>query len=375
MAGIYIHIPYCIQKCGYCDFYSIIRLINKSEFVTSLIRDIKLRKYVINGEKIETIYFGGGTPSLLKIDELDRIYKSLVNSFNLESISEITIEVNPDDVTFEYLKSLRDIGFNRLSMGIQSFNDKILTFMNRRHSSIQAKNAVNIAKKVGFTNISIDIIYGIPNMSLDVWVHSIREAIKLDIQHISAYHLTFEPNTPFYTKLKRNEIQEIPDIDSVVQYNILVEKLSEAGFIDYEISNFSKFNLESRHNSNYWSGRNYLGFGPSAHSYVDETRSWNISNLHDYIFMVNSNGKYYEQEELTQKDIFNESIMLGLRTKKGVDINLIRRVFDQKIVNIFNQELIKNISLENVHEQDGYLMVKREKKFLSDKIISNFFIL
>ncbi|TLX77117.1 radical SAM family heme chaperone HemW [Labilibacter sediminis] len=374
MAGIYIHVPYCIQKCGYCDFYSIIRLTSKEDFVATLIKEIEIRKSALVKEGIQTIYFGGGTPSLLSIDELGRIYKALKEHFDISNVQEVTIEVNPDDVTHDFLKSLKNIGFNRLSMGVQSFNNKILAFMNRRHSADQAKNAVQIAKQAGFNNISIDLIYGIPNMSMECWRDSIDQTIDMDVQHISAYHLTFEPDTPFFTKLKRNEIQEIKDDDSLQQYNLLVKRLTEAGFIDYEISNFSKPSLESQHNSNYWKGNNYLGLGPSAHSFINQVRSWNVSDLNEYISLVNNAKNFSEQEELSFKDIYNETIMLGLRTRKGVDLKQLKHDGNPEILSHFSKELKINMAAGNVYEQEGFIRISDDKKFLTDKIISNFFI-
>jgi oxygen-independent coproporphyrinogen-3 oxidase len=374
MAGIYIHIPFCSQKCGYCDFYSIIRLTQKDDFVSALLKEIIQRKGELQSEKIETIYFGGGTPSLLEISDLKKILFALEQSFDLSVVKEKTIEVNPDDINEAYSKGLIDIGFNRLSMGIQSFNNRILTFMNRRHNANQAIEAVELAQKAGFKNISIDLIYGIPNLEKDNWQKSLQQAIELNIQHISAYHLTFEPGTPFYKKLKRGEISEIHDDDSVQQYKMLVEALKTAGFDDYEISNFCKPGYQSKHNSNYWTGKSYLGLGPSAHSFNGYQRRWNISDVAEYIQALNTNSLYFEKEELSEKDRYNEVIMLGLRTRVGVDITKINNRFNSTIVVFFNQEMKQNIECKNVTDNNGYLIVCEEKKFLTDKIITNFFM-
>jgi oxygen-independent coproporphyrinogen-3 oxidase len=375
MAGIYIHIPFCSKKCGYCDFYSIIRLSQKDDFVNALLKEIYQRQGELLSEKVETIYLGGGTPSLLKISDLKKIIFALEQSFDLSEVKEKTIEVNPDDINENYIKGLIDVGFNRLSIGIQSFNNCILTFMNRRHDANQAIEAVELAKKAGFKNTSIDLIYGIPKMDSDTWKNSLKQAIDLNVQHISAYHLTFEPGTHFYTKLKRGEISEIHDDDSVHQYTMLVKELKKAGFEDYEISNFCKPGCKSNHNYNYWTGKSYLGMGPSAHSFKENVRRWNVSDVNEYIDAVNWGSIYFEKEELSAKEIYNECIMLGLRTRDGVDITKIRNSFNSSIVDFFNQEMKKNIDHKNVIEKNGFLTISEGKKFLTDKIITDFFMI
>ncbi|WP_066630292.1 radical SAM family heme chaperone HemW [Labilibacter marinus] len=372
MAGVYIHIPFCTQKCGYCDFYSIIRLKDKSEFIDALVKEIGLRAGEVD-EKIKTIYFGGGTPSLLKKEELVIIFNALKEVYDFSFLEEITIEVNPDDITTEYLGDLKEIGFNRLSMGIQSFNDRILTYMNRRHGAEEAKIAVQLAKIAGFTNMSIDLIYGIPKMTDQEWKHTIDTAIELDVIHISAYHLTFEPGTPFYKNLKRNIVSEIDDKESVSQYNTLITKLTSAKFNDYEISNFCKEGFESKHNSNYWTGNSYVGLGPSAHSYTNNRRRWNVSDLKKYITNISQDKVFYETETLTEKDLYNELIMLGLRTSKGVYLNSMNN-FSAIFMDEFKQIKQKNIKAKKLIEEQGYLKVRRESKFLTDQIISDFFI-
>lgn len=332
MAGIYIHIPFCIQKCGYCDFYSIIRLTDKSDFVACLCKEIIDRKDTLNGEAVKTIYFGGGTPSLLSKQDLTKIVDVLFAHYDLSKLEEFTIEVNPDDINMSYLTDLRELGINRLSMGIQSFNNKILTFMNRRHNAAEALQAVELSKRSGFDNVSIDLIYGIPNMSLQEWESSIDTALGMGVQHISAYHLTFEPGTVFYKNLKKNILKEVDDSVSVEQHALLIHKLKEKGFIDYEISNFCQPGFESKHNSSYWNGSNYLGFGPSAHSYSAPSRRWNISDLKEYMKKVQEEECYFEFEILSEKDKYNEAIMLGLRTNKGVELNVINQMKDEFIL-------------------------------------------
>ncbi len=372
MAGIYIHIPFCIQKCGYCDFYSIIRLTDKSNFVAALCKEIQSRKQELNNEEIKSIYFGGGTPSLLKKEDFEAIIGTLKNVYDFSTVEELTIEVNPDDINNTFLSEIKNLGFNRLSMGVQSFNNRILTFMNRRHNAEDAINAIELSKKNGFDNISIDLIYGIPKMTFDEWENSINTAINLDVQHISAYHLTFEPGTAFYKKLKNKVLNEVDDKESIAQYNVLINKFNKAGFDDYEISNFCRIGLESKHNSSYWTGDNYMGFGPSAHSFSNNTRRWNVSDLGAYINNINRDEVFYENEILQTKDIYNETIMLGLRTKKGVNISSILKM-DNQYVSIFNEKMQNNILSKNTYEQDGYLKVCKDKRILTDQIISDFF--
>ncbi len=373
MAGIYIHIPFCKMKCGYCDFYSITNLRYKENFIKSLLNEISLRKNELKNVPIKTLYFGGGTPSLLSISDFKLIFEAIHSNYDADSIEEITIETNPDDVNKEFFIELNAIGFNRVSMGIQSFNNKILAFMNRRHSAQQAISAVDTIKNTGFTNMSIDLIYGVPDMSMEVWNDSIQKAINLDVQHISAYHLTFEPNTEFYKKLQNNELNEIDENDSLEQHKVLVKQLNNAGFDDYEISNFSKTSFESKHNSNYWSGLPYIGFGPSAHSFINNKRRWNDSNLLKYINNLGVNNTYFNEENLSEVDIYNETIMLGLRTKKGVQISKLDN-FDTHIRTAFLKGKSPMLKSELLFEEDGYLKVNNKHRFLTDKLIADLFI-
>ncbi len=375
MAGLYIHIPFCIQKCGYCDFYSITNLSLKDQFVHSVTKEIQDRLNEFKAEEISTIYLGGGTPSLMNKQDLLKILSSIKKSIHSQYLKECTIELNPDDITEYYLQDLKELGFNRLSIGIQSFNDSILKFMNRRHDSSQAIHAVQLAQKAGFTNISIDLIYGLPGMTTEQWKDSIDIAVKLNVQHISAYHLTFEKGTPFYMKLKKGELNEISDSDSLKQYHLLLNTLKENGYVDYEISNFSKEGFESKHNSSYWTGQNYFGFGPGAHSLVNNTRKWNISHLVQYINNVNDNTLYYTTENLSETDLYNELIMLGLRTRKGLDLNVLNDRINKNIMAFFSRELKNQQLKKSVIIEDNFLKISEENKFITDKIISDFFMI
>lgn len=374
MAGIYIHVPFCNKKCGYCDFYSIVDQKNKKGFVNTLIDEINLRKKEIYNETISTIYFGGGTPSLLEIEDFNKIFEALSSVFSLKNVVEITIEVNPDDITLNYLTQIRQLGFNRLSIGIQSFKGELLFLMNRRHNVKQAKDAVAIGRAAGFDNISIDLIYGLPTMSFVDWQNTLKEAILLNVEHISSYHLTFEKGTPFYYKLHTGELKEIQDDQSLIQFEELRLHLTGNGFIDYEISNFAKPGKESIHNSSYWTGDHYFGFGPSAHSFFTGKRRWNVSSLSTYMSGIANGIKYYETEQLTAIDIYNELIMLSLRTRKGLNINSVQNLKNPEIQNCFNSELQKQLDKGNVCIRNNFLFVSDNKKFITDQIISDFFI-
>ena len=374
MAGIYIHVPFCTQKCGYCDFYSIIRMTDKDAYINAVIEEAVDRKEELKNKDINTIYFGGGTPSLLKQAELGRILDAVHQNYNTSGAKEVTMEVNPDDVTPAYISQITALGINRLSMGVQSFNNKILTFMNRRHNANGAKDAVRIAQEGGIKNISIDLIYGIPNMEFDVWKDAVDTALSLGVQHISAYHLTFEPETPFFKRLQNKEILEIDDTYSVAQYNYLVEAMVKAGYVHYEISNFCLPDMPSMHNSNYWTGTEYLGLGPSAHSYIGEKRRWNNRDLSQYIHNIEAKEAYYESEVLSDVDRYNELIMLGLRTAKGVDVSNLEHLFTADIMAQHTKNADLNIKTGNVLIEGGFMRVQLKKKFLTDQIITSFFI-
>ncbi len=375
MAGIYLHIPFCLKKCGYCDFYSITDISLKGRFLDTIIQEIQTRNIEFKSEDITTIYLGGGTPSLLDKKDLSKILDTIFEYVNSDAINELTIEVNPDDITDEFLVDLIQLGFNRLSIGIQSFNDNILKFMNRRHDSKQALYAIQKAQNAGFKNISIDLIYGVPNMSIDDWRNSLAIAKSMYVQHISAYHLTFESGTPFYKKLKKGDIKEIADSDSIKQYQLLLSEMNHSGFIDYEISNFAQQGFESQHNSSYWTGQNYFGFGPGAHSLKNNIRRWNISNLSEYISNVIHGDIYYTNETLSEEDRYNELIMLGLRTRKGVDLFYLNTNFNSEIISFYNKEFDIQYRKSTVFIENGFLKIRDNNKFITDQIISNFFMI
>jgi oxygen-independent coproporphyrinogen III oxidase len=296
MAGIYFHIPFCKQACHYCDFHFSTNLAIRAELVECLKTELELQQGYLDGEVIETLYFGGGTPSMLSGDELGSLVQDVRKYFPTAADAEITLESNPDDLSISNLECFRSNGINRLSIGIQSFEDEVLRFLNRAHDSIDAKTAVARSREAGFKNISIDLIYAIPGQSEEAWIHTIKTAIELDPEHISAYNLTIEPQTVFGNWSKKGKLNSVVDDLAARQLEILIDLLSKSGYQHYEVSNFCKPGFESRHNSSYWQRKKYLGIGPSAHSYNKESRQYNVRNNHTYVKSLSSHVIPFEKE-------------------------------------------------------------------------------
>ena len=309
MAGIYIHIPFCKSRCIYCDFYSSTLIEKKDTYVNALCSEITLRKDYLKGEQINTIYWGGGTPSQLEKAQLEKIFETLNSIYDVSHSTEVTIETNPDDLSPSYLGMLQELGFNRLSIGVQTFQDDILKFINRRHNAAQVTEAINDAHNAGFTNISIDLIYGLPKQNMQIWKEDIERAINTGATHISAYGLTYENGTQLHKLLTQKAIPETKEDEYFLYYEYLVKRLKEAGFIHYEISNFCRPGMYSRHNSSYWNGINYIGCGPSAHSYNGVSRQWNVASLSKYIKALETGEKYYEIEHLSKYTQYNDYII------------------------------------------------------------------
>ena len=375
MAGIYIHVPFCVSRCGYCDFYKVTNFDHKEGYVDALLRELELRRFFLEDAIVETIYFGGGTPSTLSLNQIELILKAITQFFVLSDLVEITVECNPDDITAEYLLGLKNLGVNRLSIGIQSFDDEMLRFMQRRHNSMQSFKAIDLAKKVGFDNISIDLIYGLPNISNAAWIKNVKMALELQISHLSAYHLTIEKRTAFEKLLQNGVITEVEEENSVLQFDILLDLAAKAGFEQYEISNFCKDGRYSQHNSNYWFGVPYLGLGPSAHSYNGKSRFWNVSDLSKYLLSLSRSELPLQEELLTDIDKFNETLMIGLRTKWGVNINHFQNTLSPTLLVHFNNVLESQLSNGNVYLQNGFVRIESSKFMVSDSIISNMFYL
>jgi oxygen-independent coproporphyrinogen-3 oxidase len=338
MAGIYIHIPFCKQACHYCNFYFTTSPGNKDKFVEALLREIELSKDYLDGEKIETLYFGGGTPSLLSQPELVAIVKKLRGHYDLSNLQEFTLEANPDDLNAEKIKELsqlRSLGFNRFSIGVQSFFDDDLKYMNRAHNSDEAATSIKRVQDAGFENITIDLIYGTPTMNDERWHKNLETAFALNIPHISSYALTVEPKTSLDRKIKKGERLAVSEEQAASQFNILMEEMKRAGYGQYEISNFAKPGKYAIHNSNYWSGKKYLGLGPSAHSYNKVARRWNVANNINYIQSIAAGIIPAEEEVLTKAQQINERIMTSLRTMWGLDISN----FEPQVADWIKQDL------------------------------------
>lgn len=373
MSSIYIHIPYCKQKCTYCNFYLKTNLKDKNKLIESLIKEISLTKNYLKDTKLKSLYFGGGTPSLLNKENLDLIFRKVKKYYQVSSEAEITIECNPEDLTIEKLKDLKNIGFNRLSIGIQSFKDEDLIFMNRNHNRNQGINSVKNAKDAGFKNISIDLIFSLPNQSLKDWNENLRMAFELDIQHISSYSLTIEEKTKLKYLIENNKLSELVDIESSNHFRLLVEECEKRGFIQYEISNFGKKNYFSTHNSNYWVGSEFLGIGPSAHSYNGESRRWNISSNSKYIQSIKNNIIPSNEEKLTNSEKFNDYIMTSLRTIWGADLILIKKKFGKTIHSDLNKQIQKWIKSKDIFQEKEKIYLTTKGKFISDTICSDLF--
>jgi putative oxygen-independent coproporphyrinogen III oxidase len=370
MAGIYIHIPFCKKLCFYCDFYHVILKDDNRDFIGALLKETELRSGYLEAETVSTIYLGGGTPSVFTIYELGQILSRIRDIFKTDDNCEITIELNPDDVNMAYLDGIRSLGINRISLGIQSWNDQILKKLNRRHNSAGAENSLRDVIKAGFENVTVDLIYGIPGMSLKEWTDDLDFTFSFDIKHLSAYHLTIEPGTVFGKMLVNGDLTEIDEDESMAMFTRLIEKSENAGFIHYEISNFGKPGFFSQHNSNYWKQVNYLGLGPSAHSFNGYSRQWNVRDLKGYIKAVNSGKAVFESEELDKRTRFNEYIMTSLRTVWGIDLDYIETAFDKEgydyVVNLSGK--FRNYGL--MKQEKKNLVLTNQGKMISDNIIS-----
>jgi putative oxygen-independent coproporphyrinogen III oxidase len=372
MSGIYIHIPFCKKLCFYCDFYHIISSSDNSLFIDALLKEASLRHDYLGAESVSTIYFGGGTPSVLSINELGVILNQIHKLFRVEEKCEITIELNPDDVNPDYMAGLKKLNINRISLGIQSWRDSDLNMLNRRHDSSQAAQALKETFKAGFENVTIDLIYGIPGMSVGDWASNLDFSFSFDIKHLSAYHLTFEPGTVLGKMLEKRLIAEIDEEESNSLFNVLIEKTESAGFIHYEISNFGKPDFFSVHNSNYWKQILYLGLGPSAHSFNRYSRQWNIKDLNNYIKSVNTGKSFFEKEELDTKARFNEYIMTSLRTMWGIDLEYLEKTFEKEGYDYVMNLAGKYKDYGMIKQDKKTLVLTNQGKMISDNIISEF---
>lgn len=323
---IYIHIPFCKQRCIYCAFYSVATVSDKQKYVDALCKELECRTNYLPDRKITTIYIGGGTPSILSIEQLSKICHTIQSNYDIANVEEFTIEANPEQLTMDYLQALKQLGFvDRISIGVQTFDDDKLKILNRRHSSAMAVEAIKNAQKLGFNNISIDLIYGIPGMTLQQWQKNLDIVAGLNVQHLSCYALTVEQGTMLDTLIQKAKIPQVDDDETIKHYNALQRWIENNGFIQYEISNYCKQGFEAKHNSRYWDCTPYLGVGAAAHSFDGSSRQWNIDNVVAYIEGINNANPIYSAERLSQKDMYNEYIMTALRTAKGLDNDVLAK--------------------------------------------------
>ena len=374
MAGLYLHVPFCSSKCSYCAFYSVTNNQLKQDYIEAICKELYLRKqffkdiHLKNNQfkpLVNTVYFGGGTPSCLDEYAFEKIFNAIYDCFG-NSFEEVTIECNPDDITLSYAKILKKYA-NRISLGIQTFNNDQLKLINRRHNAEEAIRAVDIIKEVGISNISIDLIFGFPKETLTDWLFDIDQAIKLNVQHVSAYSLMFEEGTKLYHLLKKKKIEQISEELSVEMYDVLIDKLSEAGLAQYEISNFAKPGFESRHNSSYWNETPYLGVGPSAHSYNLLTRSWNVSNVSQYIKSISKDILPFEEELIDDITRYNDLVTTALRTKKGILLNSLQGDFSRYILEQSSGFIKEGMIMKTT---DNRLVLTRKGYYISDAIMA-----
>lgn len=374
MAGIYIHIPFCKQACYYCDFHFSTSLKNKDALISSLKKELLLRKKELGDTVIDTIYFGGGTPSVLSSQEIEQLISSVYKSYVVNKDPEITLEANPDDLSLEKIKELAASPINRLSIGIQSFFDTDLKLMNRAHNSKEAERSLKEALAY-FENISIDLIYGIPNASDSQWRANIEQALAFKVPHISAYALTVEPRTALKTFIQKGLMPDVDEEKAAAQFFVLIDLLEKNGFLHYEVSNFGKKDFFSKNNTAYWTGKSYLGIGPSAHSYDGLSRKWNVRNNVKYIKALQKDELPYEKENLSKTDRYNEYIMTSLRTMWGISLTEIANRFGDKYAEFTILQASDWIKRGLLIQKGETLVVSKEGKFLSDGIASDLFMI
>ncbi|MEJ6786204.1 MAG: radical SAM family heme chaperone HemW [Bacteroidota bacterium] len=375
MAGIYIHIPFCKKACFYCDFHFSVSFQQKDEVVASLIKELKERKNFIGQEEVKTIYFGGGTPSVLNAGNISEILKEAYAQYTVNDNAEITFECNPDDLSKEYLVGLKESGVNRLSIGIQSLNDESLTWMNRSHNVTQALQAIDSAAALGFRDMSIDLIYGIPMLTEDEWRQTLKRALAMPVNHLSAYSLTLEENTPYNKLVEQKKYKKPNDDEASRHFEILLEEIKLAGWEHYEVSNFCKAGNYSKHNTAYWQNVKYLGIGPSAHSFDGKSRHWNVRSNKEYIQKIQAGESVSESEELSTKDIVNEALLTGLRTKWGVNLAEVKEQYEYDIAATNQTQIMEWQQKDWLEMKDGVLRLRADGFLFADYIASELFVL
>ena len=372
MPGVYLHIPFCKQACTYCDFFFSTKLAAKEAVIAATVSEIELRGDYLRDKELNSIYFGGGTPSLLSKQDLDRIFNALNKHFSFSKNAEITLEANPDDIEGGALKNWKEAGINRLSIGLQSFNEEELKWMNRAHTAAESIESVKRAQDEGFDNITIDLIYGSKFQTLESWQATLDTALKLNTQHISSYNLTIENKTALGVNHRKGKEPPVNDELSSQQFLMMAETLNNAGFIHYEISNFGKQGFFAKHNSNYWLQQHYLGLGPSAHSFNGVSRQWNVKNNTQYVNALKTGQSFFEREELSLKDRYNEYVLTRLRTMWGCDTHEMNDLFGEEITDHFKKTV--NNNLYYFEERNGIYTLNASAKLLADGIASDLFI-
>ena len=387
MSGIYLHIPFCLSKCAYCGFYSVLSVKRKEAFLEALKQEIALRRGYLQEEPVETVYFGGGTPSILMVAEIGDLLRLLKDNFEIVPSVEITLEANPDTLSLDYLLGLRRLGVNRLSIGIQSFFDNDLRYLSRRHDAQHAVQCVGWAKVAGFENISLDLIYGLPTSDADQWNRNLDRFLAMEVPHLSAYALTLEPNAILTKQIEQGKALPVNEDDAVRDYGILCQRMAQAGFLHYEISNFCQPGMHSRHNASYWFGTPYLGLGPSAHSYDGESRQWNASSLECYLeqprqgLPVGSSelgdeppGNWrIEKEVLTPEQRYDEYVMLRLRTMWGIDLKYLKREMGERFSTHCEQKTQPLIAQGRLSQTREFLYLTDEQMLFADGIAEELF--
>jgi oxygen-independent coproporphyrinogen-3 oxidase len=373
MAGIYIHIPFCKQACSYCDFHFSTKLTNKKSVLSAIEKELKLRSNYLGQELVDTIYLGGGTPSLLSEIELQSIFQTVLNNYTVSDHAEITLEANPDDLTKVKLQELKQTPINRLSIGVQSFFEEDLRFMNRAHNAKEAVTSIQNAKEVGFDNLSIDLIFGSQTTSNEMWQRNLSIFFDLGINHLSAYSLTVEEKTALAHNIAKGKVKNIDDEKNYTQYLILQNAIKENGFEQYELSNYCIDESYSKHNTSYWQNKKYLGIGPSAHSFNGISRQWNVKNNTLYTKAINEGNSYFEKEELSEIDRYHEYLITSLRTKWGVDVSKMDMLFSPSIVEHFNTKMFF-VDKSLVDLSHDNLTVKSDNLFQSDEVVRQLMI-
>ncbi|MFT5724184.1 MAG: oxygen-independent coproporphyrinogen-3 oxidase [Bacteroidia bacterium] len=374
MAGLYVHIPFCRKACHYCDFHFVTSLAKRTEMIDAICKEIIDRKDELKQTPVETIYFGGGTPSVLLAKELNRILDVIHQNYSVLPSIELTFEANPDDCSMNNLTMWKDAGINRLSIGVQSFNQADLDWMNRSHDSLQATQAIDNANNAGFDAINLDLIYGVPSMSTETWHNNVKTALALSIDHISAYGLTVEKGTALHHFIKTEKYPKLKDEKAAEEFEYFHNEILTKGWEQYEISNYCKPGRYARHNTNYWKQKPYLGIGPSAHSYAEGRRRWNIANNTKYIKAINEGNEYFEVETLSRQDRINEHIMLGLRTKWGIDLSETKKLFDYDLVNSNKKAIDTFINKGQMTRNNSKLCLTTTGKLFADYIASTLFV-